>query len=38
MTAADLAKEDAEVRLPPGPPTARTFDVFGTANFFNFKP
>ena len=38
MTAADLGKEDAEVRLPPGPPTARMFDVFGTANFFNFKP
>jgi cysteine desulfurase / selenocysteine lyase len=38
MTAADLGREEAEVRLPTGPPTARTFDVFGTANFFNFKP
>jgi selenocysteine lyase/cysteine desulfurase len=38
MTAADLGREDADVRLPTGPPTARTFDVFGTANFFNFKP
>src|SRR5262249_4326799 len=38
MTAADLGREDADVRLPEGPATARTFDVFGTANFFNFKP
>src|SRR5262245_42076124 len=38
MTAADLGREETEVRLPTGPPTARTFDVFGTANFFNFKP
>jgi cysteine desulfurase / selenocysteine lyase len=36
MTAADLAREGGELRLPPGPPTARTYDVFGTANFFNF--
>src|SRR5262249_28783536 len=27
-----------EVSRPKGPPTARTFDIFGTANFFNFKP
>jgi cysteine desulfurase/selenocysteine lyase len=38
MTADDLGKEGGEVRLPEGPPTARTYDVFGTANFFNFKP
>jgi cysteine desulfurase/selenocysteine lyase len=38
MTADDLGKEDGEVSRPAGPPTARTFDVFGTANFFNFKP
>jgi selenocysteine lyase/cysteine desulfurase/GNAT superfamily N-acetyltransferase len=38
MTAVDLGKEEGDVRLPEGPPTARTFDVFGTANFFNFKP
>ena len=38
MTAADLGKEDGEVRLSAGPPAARTFDVLGTANFFNFKP
>jgi hypothetical protein len=38
MTAADLGREEVAVRLPSGPPTARTFDVFGTANFFNFKP
>jgi cysteine desulfurase / selenocysteine lyase len=38
MTADDLAKEDSGVHLPEGPPTARTYDVFGTANFFNFKP
>ncbi len=36
MTAADLAREGGELRLRPGPPTARTYDVFGTANFFNF--
>jgi selenocysteine lyase/cysteine desulfurase len=38
MTAADLGREESDVRLPTGPPTSRTFDVFGTANFFNFKP
>ncbi|RPI53413.1 MAG: aminotransferase class V-fold PLP-dependent enzyme [Chloroflexi bacterium] len=39
MTAADLGRErgeGGELRLPPGPPTARTYDVFGTANFFNY--
>src|SRR5262249_35096228 len=30
--------ENNVVSRPQGPPTARTFDVFGTANFFNFKP
>jgi selenocysteine lyase/cysteine desulfurase len=38
MTAADLGSENSEVSLPKGPPAARTYDVFGTANFFNFKP
>jgi selenocysteine lyase/cysteine desulfurase len=38
MTAEDLGRKDPVVSLPAGPPTARTFDVFGTANFFNFKP
>src|SRR5262249_24908951 len=38
MTAADLGKDDAEVRLPPGPPNARTFGLFGAGDFFNFKP
>jgi selenocysteine lyase/cysteine desulfurase len=38
MTAAELASEADAVRAPAGPPTARTHDVFGTANFFNFKP
>jgi cysteine desulfurase / selenocysteine lyase len=38
MTADDLGKDGGEVRLPEGPPTAGSFDVFGTANFFNFKP
>jgi len=37
MTAADLGSEGRELRLPAGPPTARTYDVFGTANFFNFR-
>ncbi|MEW6367357.1 MAG: aminotransferase class V-fold PLP-dependent enzyme [Acidobacteriota bacterium] len=38
MTADDLGKESVEPHLPKGPPTARTYDVFGTASFFNFKP
>ena len=37
MTADDLGKEKIEITRRPGPPTARTFDIFGTANFFNFK-
>src|SRR5262249_17351 len=37
MTADDLGKEGGEVTRPAGPPTARTFDIFSTANFFNFK-
>jgi cysteine desulfurase/selenocysteine lyase len=36
LTAEDLGRDDSEISLPHGPPTARTFDVFGTANFFNF--
>lgn len=38
MTEDDLGKQGNEVHLPEGPPTACTYDVFGTANFFNFKP
>jgi selenocysteine lyase/cysteine desulfurase len=38
MTAEDLAGEGNLLTRPTGPPTARTYDVFGTANFFNFKP
>ena len=38
MTADDLEGEGTEAHLPEGPPSARTYDVFGTANFFNFKP
>ncbi len=38
MSPRDLGREAREVRLPEGPPTARTYDVFCTANFFNFKP
>lgn len=38
MTADDLGRKNNEVHLPKGPPSARTYDVFGTANFFNFKP
>lgn len=38
MTADDLGNEDDVVSRPVGPPTARRCDVFGTANFFNFKP
>jgi hypothetical protein len=38
MTADDLGQEEGELRRPEGPPTARRCDVFGTANFFNFKP
>lgn len=38
MTADDLGREGAEARLAKGPPAARNYDVFGTANFFNFKP
>jgi selenocysteine lyase/cysteine desulfurase len=38
MTANDLGDEMRELHPPKGPPTARRCDVFGTANFFNFKP
>jgi selenocysteine lyase/cysteine desulfurase len=38
MTAAELGGAGDELQLPAGAPTARTYDVFGTANFFNFKP
>ena len=37
QTSDDLAKEQGEPELRSGL-GARTFDVFGTANFFNFKP
>jgi selenocysteine lyase/cysteine desulfurase len=38
MTADDLGNEEGPVCRAAGPPTARACDVFGTANFFNFKP
>jgi selenocysteine lyase/cysteine desulfurase len=38
MSAEDLGKDESEPYRPEGPPTARRCDVFGTANFFNFKP
>lgn len=38
MTADDLGNPADELRLPDGPPTARKYDTFGTANFLNFKP
>jgi selenocysteine lyase/cysteine desulfurase len=38
MNADDLGKEQGDVVGRAGLPTARTYDVFGTANFFNFKP
>lgn len=38
MSAADLGSENSEVTLPKGPRAAHAYDVFGTANFFNFKP
>jgi cysteine desulfurase/selenocysteine lyase len=38
QTADDLGRKESEVRLPEGLPNAGTYDVFGTANFFNFKP
>jgi selenocysteine lyase/cysteine desulfurase len=37
----DLAAElgdQAEIEIPERAPTARRYDIFGTANFFNFKP
>jgi len=37
MSADDLGQEGGELSLPEGSPSARTYDVFGTANFFNFK-
>jgi selenocysteine lyase/cysteine desulfurase len=37
QTADDLGKENAEIRLRTDL-GARKYDVFGTANFFNFKP
>ena len=38
MTETELHGDLGDVGLPDVPPTARSFDVFGTANFFNFKP
>jgi selenocysteine lyase/cysteine desulfurase len=38
QTSDDLGRAGADVFLPLGPPTSQTYDVFGTANFFNFKP
>ncbi len=37
MTAADLSGEGGELQAPEGAATARQFDIFGTANFFNYK-
>jgi len=36
MTAEDLGRPDLELELPAGAATGRTYDIFGTANFFNF--
>lgn len=38
MTSEGLSKESGEISLPEGPAKAQKYDVFGTANFFNFKP
>lgn len=38
LSAQDLTDESLEIGLPAGPPRADTFDLFGTANFFNFHP
>ena len=38
QTADDLGKASTEITLPEGPRTGRTYDTFGTANFFNFVP
>jgi selenocysteine lyase/cysteine desulfurase len=38
QTADDLGQVDKEVRLPEGPKTGQRYDIFGTANFFNYKP
>ena len=38
LTADDLGRGGSVVHLPKDASTARTYDVFGTANFFNFKP
>ncbi len=38
QTADDLGSPAKDLALPDGPPTNRTYDVFGTANFFNYVP
>jgi selenocysteine lyase/cysteine desulfurase len=38
MTADDLGKEGNQPLRLHGPPTPRHYDVFGTANFLNFRP
>lgn len=38
LTADDLGHQESEVRTLVGAPGAGTYDVFGTANFFNFMP
>lgn len=38
MTAGDLGAYDGDLQLPEPASSGRRYDVFGTANFFNFKP
>ena len=38
QTADDLGKANGPLSLPDGPATGRTYDIFGTANFFNYVP
>lgn len=38
QTSDDLGKPTQTVSLPDGPPSSKTYDTFGTANFFNYVP
>ena len=38
QTSDDLGKPSQVVSLPDTPPTSKTYDIFGTANFFNYVP
>jgi selenocysteine lyase/cysteine desulfurase len=38
QTADDLGNPNAELVRPTGPLTGRRYDIFGTANFFNYAP